>query len=309
MKAKSVGGYSATEARAAQEKVEDFVSHIKSRLVFVKGGTFLMGDFGSSHGDEKLPLDGDKDSKPLHEVVLSDYHIDKYKITNEDFGFYLKYHGYSARTDVGELTTLFSSLPRLPAPVDWFEADRYCSWLGDITGLPFSLPTEAQWEYAARNRGQFLAVATDSGDYNYHTAENGEIVGVNISSSWDRDAFSREVGWSTNRLTPLPVDRYPPNPLGVYSMSDNGLEWVKDWYDPEYYKNSPLKDPQGPETPMHQDYFGRDTKVVRGQSLALEYWPVGVNVHRKSANQHGYFQGRSWVNFVDKTARCVVNGE
>ena len=57
------------------------------------------------------------------------------------------------------------------------------------------------------------------------------------------------MGWNTESISPLPVGRFPPNPLDLYAMSDNGLEWVKDWYDPDYYQNSPVNDPQGPEQP------------------------------------------------------------
>ncbi|WP_449105331.1 formylglycine-generating enzyme family protein [Pseudomonas mohnii] len=115
------------------------------------------------------------------------------------------------------------------------------------------------------------------------------------------------MGWRTAGLSSLPVDKFPPNPLGLYSMSDNGLEWVNDWYDPEYYRHSPLKDPQGPDKPMFKDYFGRDTKVVRGQAFADPCWGGGVNVHRTAAEPHGYEWDDGSPYLSSKTARCVVN--
>lgn len=75
------------------DEVDQFVKAIKRNLVFVEGGEFLMGDFGAQYGPERLPYDGDEDSKPLHKVRLSSYSIDKFKVTNKNFQFYLDYKG------------------------------------------------------------------------------------------------------------------------------------------------------------------------------------------------------------------------
>ncbi|MCT9038856.1 formylglycine-generating enzyme family protein [Enterobacter cloacae] len=66
-------------------------------------------------------------------------------------------------------------------------------------------------------------------------------------------------------LVLFPVDKYPPTPFGLYGMAENGYEWVKDWYDPDYYSKSPIKDPQGPEKPVIKDKdTGQYRKVLRG---------------------------------------------
>lgn len=292
-------------------EIADFVKAVKSNLIFVEGGEYLMGDYGVEYGSEKLPFDADKDSKPLHEVVLTSYSIDRFKTTNHAFQLYLKHNGLQLREYYsGSDFEVYSAHPNLPANMDWYEAEKYCSWLADVSGLPFALPTEAQWEYAARSRGQFLMVATDDGTYRVASDRApGERRrrGVNISSGQNREAFASEMGWKTAGLTTLPVDAFPPNPLGLYSMSDNGLEWVSDWYDPDYYQHSPLKDPQGPDEPVFKDYFGRDTKVARGQELADPAWGGGVNVHRTAAEPHGYMTVKEFANLISKTARCVVN--
>jgi formylglycine-generating enzyme required for sulfatase activity len=308
----------AAEGNVSSQELQGFIQRVKNNLVFVEGGEFLMGDYGVQYGPERLPYDSNKDSKPLHKVELSSYSLNKYKITNEEFQFYLRSNGLELRQDAGSDFKVISTAPTTPAPMDWFEAEQYCNWLANISGLPFGLPTEAQWEYAARSRGKFLMVATDDGTYK---ATDDAVTedwkdgpkGINISSSWDRKIFAKEMGWKTGTFTPLPVDKFPPNPLGLYAMSDNGYEWIKDWYDPDYYQYSMHKDPQGPSGPVYKDDRSNNkyAKVLRGQDFADPQWGGGVNVHRNYKNPDGAEPGFSNLGdlliLVNKTARCVVN--
>ncbi|WP_052446551.1 formylglycine-generating enzyme family protein [Geoalkalibacter ferrihydriticus] len=126
--------------------------------------------------------------------------------------------------------------PEYPAGVSWQEAHDYCAWLGEQSGLPFALPTEAQWEYAARSRGKVVPFATDTG-----LIEPG-------------------VNYPPSTRYPFPVGNFPPNPLGFYDMSGNVQEWVADWYDPAYYSKSPEHNPQGPETGTEKVYRGGGSK-------------------------------------------------
>src|SRR5690606_919820 len=147
-------------------------------------------------------------------------------------------------------------------------------------------------EYAARSRGQYMAVATDDGTYritNDPITEGriGGPKGINISTRRDRKAFAKEMGWKTGSLTPLPADRFAPNPRRVYAMSAHGLEWIRDWYDPDYYENSPVFDPQGPDEAVHKNHLGQYTKVLRGQEYANPIWGGGVNVHRSFGSPNG----------------------
>ena len=307
------GAKTISAPNTSSAEMDTFVKSVKDNLVFVEGGEFLMGDYGAEYGPEKHSYDSDKDSKPIHKVRLSNFSIGRFKVTNQEYQFYLSRHGLKLRDDVaGSSYKVVSNAPNVPAYLDWYEAEKYCTWLAQTTDLPFNLATEAQWEFAARSRGQFLAVATDDGTYK---ATNDPVTkdwesgpsGINISNSWDREAFAKERGWKTGTLTPLPDDRFPPNPLGLYAMSDNGLEWVKDWYDPDYYKNSPTLDPQGPDEPVFKDYFGRYVKVVRGQAFANPRWPIGVNVQRTPAEPHGHIDKSDLVFINSMTTRCVVN--
>ena len=178
--------------------------------------------------------------------------------------------------------------------MDWFDAEKYCSWLGKVSGLPFALPTEAQWEYAARSRGQFFIVGTNSGVLEM----KGVNRGINISGALDREDFAKKMGLSGGSMIALPVDSYPPNPLGLYDMAGNGFEWINDWYDPDYYKNSLAVDPRGPEKPVFKDDEGNYTKVLRGAGYS---GPLnGLTIAR--------FNRKPETDvFISTTVRCVVN--
>nr|WP_314614321.1 SUMF1/EgtB/PvdO family nonheme iron enzyme [uncultured Pseudomonas sp.] len=301
----------------ATHELDEFVSKARGNLVFVEGGEFWMGDFGARFGSEGLPYDANQDSKPLHRVKLTSFSIERFKVDNESYRFYLKYNGLTLRSDVGAYRFWrdYNFLSNTPAHVDWYEAEQYCAWLAKVAKLPYSLPTEAQWEYAARSGGKFLMVSTDDGTYRAveELDARGEtrVRGINISSSDDRSEFSYVHGFSTGMITPLPVDHYPPNPLGLYSMSDDGYEWVKDWYDPDYYNYSPLLDPQGPEAPTYKDKHTNNqyAKVLRGNDHAQPLWGGGVNVQRRYSDPDAMatILDEAEPFLLDKTVRCAVN--
>jgi sulfatase modifying factor 1 len=204
--------------------LDELVRRSKANLAFFPGGSFDMGDWGTEVGDG-LPYDGTLDSKPLHKVTLDGFSIGKYPVTYAEF----------------DLFTAAQRLPRInqdwtsekyrklnnPAGTTWEGAKAYCRWLGKLSGLPFDLPTEAQWEYAARSGGQRYVYPTDSGEL-----EEGR----NIPSYEQRKAAGGLVR----------VGSFPPNPAGIYDMSAGFHEWVNDWYDPQYYKHSPESNPKGP---------------------------------------------------------------
>jgi len=113
--------------------------------------------------------------------------------------------------------------------VSWFDADRYCHWLTEQTARPYRLPTEAEWERAARA-----------------DLEQSDFPWVNNNKSNDpaQSVPNYATRWQTG---PEPVAQYAPNNFGLYNMCDNVHEWCSDWYDPNYYAVSPEQNPRGPE--------------------------------------------------------------
>lgn len=184
--------------------------------------------------------------------------------------------------------------------MDWYDAEKYCTWLSKVSSLPFALPTEAQWEYAARSRGKFFIVGTNSGVLEM----KGVNRGINISGALDREDFAVKMGLKGGRMTALPVDSYPPNPLGIYDMAGNGYDWINDWYDPDYYKNSPAVDPQGPEKPVYKSHEGiydveaKYNKVLRGAGSSGSFKGITIARYKRSPDTK---------TLSDTTVRCVVN--
>ena len=291
------------DKKVSQAELNNFIKDIKTNLVFVEGGDFEMGDFGGLVFGQQI--DPDSDSKPLHKIELSGFSISKLKITNKEYDFYLASKGLKRREGKKSLQKWFDDLnvtPNTPAHIDWYEAESYCNWLGEITKKPFSLPTEAQWEYAARSRGKFLSVATNTGKAEVEHRIGGKDKGINIATSFDRESYSKKVKTILGSASSLPGDYFPPNPLGVYDMSANGYEWVKDWYDPDYYKNSPSKDPQGPTRPTYKYKDDGYQKVVRSSDRynGIVGSVVDRSFRHPRVTENDYFLG-------DMTARCVVN--
>lgn len=286
-------------AHSNDAELADFVKKVKSELVFVEGGKFQMGDFGAEHYEEHMQLDINQDSKPLHEVELTSYSISKYKTRNADYQFYLKHENLPMRKAQNELLQsdwdALNKQADMPAHADWNEADKYCTWLANVTDLPFALATEAQWEYAARSRGQYRVVATDDGTWK---AEKGK--GINFATDQDRAAWAEKYDSGLSSLFSVQVGQYPPNPLGVFDMASNGYEWVKDWYSPDYYQHSPLKDPQGPEQPVFKNASGKMTKAMRSTNSSGPGRGISIVRAKASPDNNGELP-------IGNTIRCVVN--
>jgi len=153
--------------------------------------------------------------------------------------------------------------PKLPTPTKhWQEAKDFCTWVGDLSGYPIDLPTEAQWEFMARSGGKHVLFPTDTGNLDF---------GKNFPIEGEGQTF--------------PVDRFPANPLGVFGLAGNATDWVNDWYGEDYYRHSPTKNPRGPETGLY--------KVKRGSNYPENPLSAASIVRRWPDNpqQDAYYPG------------------
>jgi serine/threonine-protein kinase len=192
-------------------------------MMYVPEGDFLMGS--NTYDDEK----------PIHPVTLDAYWMDQTEITNKMYALCVQDGGCQApvRTGAYWVNDYYGNSQYGDYPVvnvDWNMADAYCGWAGA------RLPTEAEWEKAARG--------TDSRTYPW-----GE--GIDCS----RANFDVSCGFHTTEVGTYTTGK---SPFGLFDMAGNVWEWVMDWYDSKYYRNSPSDNPQGPSNGLY--------KVLRGGS-------------------------------------------
>jgi formylglycine-generating enzyme len=174
-------------------------------MVFVKGGSFRMGS--------NL---GGQDERPVHEVFLDDFYIGKFEVTQAQW-YKILAKDPSQR--------YFPGCDSCPVErVTWDQVEEFLEKLDECTGMNYRLPTEAEWEYAARG-GQF------SRGYKYSGGNGLDSV------AW-YDANSNNKAY--------PGGKKKPNELGIYDMSGNIYEWCLDWYSADYYAVSPAENPTGP---------------------------------------------------------------
>ncbi|HTW58059.1 MAG TPA: SUMF1/EgtB/PvdO family nonheme iron enzyme [Terriglobales bacterium] len=222
---------------------EPTASLVEPSLVRIPEGCFLMG---SESGQDC--------ERPVHRVWTDAFQLAATQVTNAEYSRFLR--ATSAVPPPFWNDANFDHPQQPVAGVSWLEAARYCEWLSSETGRGYRLPTEAEWERAARGgleQKQF---------------------------PWGDEPPQSLPDYATRWLTgPVPVGRYAPNRLGLYDICDNVHEWCSDWYDPNYYASSPERNPRGPERSSVNPGPGRAArKSSRGGS-----WRHHVKVARCSA--------------------------
>jgi formylglycine-generating enzyme required for sulfatase activity len=199
-------------------------------MVLVKGGAFSMGT-------KELFCE----EEPIHNVMLSNFYIGKFEVTQEEW-----------KSVMENNPSLFEGDRNPVELVTWYDAVEYCNkksvkegrtpcYSGsganttcNFTADGYRLPTEAEWEFAARG-------GLKSRDYKYIGGDNpGEVAWYDVNSG-DK---------------PQPIGKKKPNELGIYDMGGNVWEWCWDWYDNGYYKNSPAENPTGPASGKARSYRG-----------------------------------------------------
>ena len=276
-----------------QQQLNDFLAQQKENMRFIEGGSFEMGDFGSKlDWTEGMPISSGGDNKALHKVLLDSFSMNAYKATYGDFDIYSMATG-QPKEGMQEYTIELHQ-PNAAAGINWQTAQHYCQWLGQQLEVQMSLPTEAQWEYAARNRGQYVLFPTD----------NGEIDdGRNVwTSEQKRDMNSK---YNTSVTVPI-IGLYPPNPLGLYDMTNQNYEWMIDWYDANYYGNSPENNPKGPST--GKEKVLRSIDANEGSARNIKFiGPVTIGRWHREPNPLLIDDDSKLNQNRTTSARCVAN--
>ncbi|MFX0024268.1 MAG: formylglycine-generating enzyme family protein [Candidatus Hermodarchaeota archaeon] len=214
-------------------------------MVLIPGGDFVMGKDTNQGADYS----------PAHEVHLNPFYLDVHEVTNAEYYKFCQETNYELPEYWG--TEIFRSglnFPNYPVVgVNWSFAKEYADWAGK------RLPTEAEWEYAAR----------------------GGLIGKDFptGNDWNISLRRNTPGKAWQNLI-VEVKNYEPNAYGLYDMSDNVWEWVADIYNEKYYSESPKNNPKGPEMGV--------LRVIRGGS-----WHSGVTCKKV------YFRKALPSNWVD----------
>lgn len=218
----SAGGRSFTDAATGME------------FIFIKGGCYEMGDtFGERW----------EDARPVHNVCVNDFYLGKYEVTVGLFRAFVQETGYRTEAEKRDgcfeskgssggrrfwSSLSFSQDDNEPVVcVSWNDTQAFNTWLSRKGGKGYRLPTEAEWEYAARSGGK---------NEKYAGASNDAVVDDYAWTDNNSERRTHSVGGKT------------PNGLGLYDMTGNAFELCQDWYGKYYYSESPKDNPCGPST-------------------------------------------------------------
>ena len=240
-----------------------------AKMSLISAGSFEMGD---SKDEPEVFMEW---SRPMHTVELDAFYMDIYEVTVGKFKDFIKEseYNYIPKHFQGKIigwNGLAKYSPSDDHPmiyVGWHDATAYAEWAGK------RLPTEAEWEYAAS--GGLIGKRYPWG--NEITHDRANYYGTRGRDKWD---------WQT-----APVGSFDANGYGLYDMAGNVDEWCSDWYDEDYYSNSPLRNPQGPSTSWW--------RVLRGGSWfsSSNYLRVACRINDNPTYAHSYFGFRCVSGF------------
>ena len=180
-------------------------------MVMLPGGRFKMGDIQGK---------GASDARPVHEVELDSFALGRYPVTFEEYDLFCIATGRNKTQDNG-----WGRKRRPVFNVSWQDANHYCDWLHQITGQPYRLPTEAEWEYGCR-----------AGSASVYCFGN------------DEEQLEHYAWYAQNADSKThPVGKKKANAWGLYDMSGNVWEWCADCYDKDFYTSRPVRNPSGAE--------------------------------------------------------------
>lgn len=215
-----------SQKRSLQEKIaaDKLVAVYNTKMVFVDGGSFTMG---CTREQEENCFSSER---PEHVVNLHPFYLSKYDVTQQQW-----------ESLMGTNPSSHQDCPTCPVEnVSWNMAMNFIAKLNQLSGKSYRLPTEAEWEYAARGGNK---------------SKKFKFAGSNSIDS---------VGWydGNSQHVPQPVGLKMPNELDLYDMTGNVWQWCSDWYSDDYYLHSPAENPLGPSS--------GEGKVARGGSWLIE---------------------------------------
>ena len=254
---------------------EEEMAQLPEGMVLIPAGTFQMGS-----------TTGDVNEAPVHTVELDAFYMDQHEITNAEYQAFVAATGHPVPRGIG-YTAVYELLknnyepwrdpdfnhPNQPVTtVTWFDADAYCKWAGK------RLPTEAEWEKAARGGIEGARYPWGDADPDSTTANFADR---QTEFEW------RNPDVDDGYLFPAPVGTFQPNGYGLFDMAGNVWEWCADWYSPTYYSEPQdvkglRRNPKGPDTGERRVLRGgtwyRDAHTLRNAERVSDFPDNSLNV-------------------------------
>jgi len=241
-------------------------------MILINGGKFLMGT------EDGMPYEA-----PAHEVAVRSFWMDRHEVTIAEFAKFVAATGYQTEAEKFGWSGAFNLKTRKwektkgadwrhpdgpgsivadnepVSQVSWNDAAAYAQWAGK------RLPTEAEWEYAARG-----GLAQKKYSWGDDVRPNGKPV-----ANWWQGSFPNRNTDEDGFISRAPVESFPPNGYGLYEMTGNVWEWCADLYEDDYYTNSPVNDPQGPGD-------GNERSIRGGSWMCAENFCTNYRVASRS---------------------------
>lgn len=215
---------------------------IEPEMIIIPAGRFAMGcDSGAQN------------EAPVHSVFLDTFAIARYAVSNSAYRTFVEDTGY--QNPPGWSDPRFNHPDQPVTSVSWFDSSAFCEWLSRMSGKRYRLPTEAEWERAARG------------------GLEGKLY------TWGDEPPGDQPGYGELWLNgPEQIGRRPGNGFGLCDISENVHEWCSDWYDERYYAESPSRNPQGPSSGTRRSSRGgswrhqiKITRVAARSSIPPEF--------------------------------------
>lgn len=246
------------ERCAKNEMPRTVTNSIGAQFILIESGKFIMGSPDSI---------GLENEHPMHEVVINKaFYMGKHPVTVREFKSFVEESGYitsgeqsegsfiyegankwQRKADASWRNPYFSQTENHPVVcVSWYDAKAFANWLSKKEGKTYRLPTEAEFEYALRaGRSTTYMFGDDFSEY--------------VKYGWPQE--KTENGYPTH-----PVGGKLPNAFGLYDMIGNAWQWCEDWFAEDYYNNSPVIDPVGPESgeyKTNRGAMGKSSEIIR----------------------------------------------
>ena len=257
------------------------VNDVPFVMKFVEGGTFWMGAQSTNPNEQNYDPQATSIESPVHSVTLDDYYMSETEVTQ---ALWVAVMGEKPKDNAAWHKNFGIGKNHPAYNVRWTDCQEFILKLNQMTGKNFRMPTEAEWEYAARggnkSKGYRYAGSDDIDKVAWYVRNSGDKY---LKGSPQDNPFFYEEKVIPNHNRPHLVKSKAPNELGLYDMSGNVAEWCSDYFGLKYYLESPSYNPQGPDKLKNDD---KDWHSIRGEDY--DEFPENYRLSARHSGQSNH---------------------